>query len=134
MPGKDQRDMQQQGSKSQGDAKSRDGRKVGKPGKGGKVSKDGSTHHDHLNGDESFDAALDRGDPNYDLDSEAAEEKTHEEILEEVEVELGEGDARSRLRILCVPAADWQIKCLKSNSQDNDFTGNRPWGCAQLVQ
>ena len=71
MPGKDQRDMKQNGSKSKGDSKSRDGRKEVKSGKGGKVLVDGSLHYDHLNGDEAFDAALDRGDPNYDLDGEA---------------------------------------------------------------
>ena len=70
MPGKDQRDMKQTGSKSNGDNKSRDGRKEVKGGKGGKVLVDGSLHYDNLNGDEAFDGALDRGDPNYDLDGE----------------------------------------------------------------
>jgi len=62
---KDQRDLKQRGSKSKGDAKSRDGRKVGKPGKGGKVAKDGMKHYDDLQGDEEFPSALDEGDPNF---------------------------------------------------------------------
>lgn len=70
MPGKDQRDMKQQGAKSQGDAKSRDARKFSKAGKGGKVMLDGMSHHERLDGDEMFNGALDRGDPNYDLDGE----------------------------------------------------------------
>jgi len=56
----------QVGSKSKGDAKSRDGRKQVKAGKGGKVQLDGSKHHESLTGDEEFPAALDKNDPNYD--------------------------------------------------------------------
>lgn len=59
----------QKGSRSKGDAKSRDGRKVTKPGKGGKVLRDGSLHHDKLTGQEDFPAALDEGDPNYEQES-----------------------------------------------------------------
>lgn len=62
--------MKQQGAKSQGDAKSRDARKFSKAGKGGKVMLDGMSHHERLDGDEMFNGALDRGDPNYDLDGE----------------------------------------------------------------
>lgn len=66
MPGKDQRDLKQQGSKSKGDAKSRDGRKQVKAGKGGKLNSDGSLHQESLGGDEEFPSALDKNDPNYD--------------------------------------------------------------------
>merc|ERR1719456_1902502 len=47
---------------------SRDGRKVSKPGKGGKSLLDGFRHYDNLDGMEAFDHAMDENDPNYDPD------------------------------------------------------------------
>ena len=88
MPGKDQRDMKQVGSKSKGDGKSRDGRKEVKGGKGGKVLVDGSLHYDNLNGDEAFDAALDRGDPNYDLDGESNDKPSVKIIYSKPGIEI----------------------------------------------
>jgi hypothetical protein len=52
------------------DSKSRDGRKIIKGGKGGKVQTDGSLHHDKLTGQEMFPTALDKGDPNFNANHE----------------------------------------------------------------
>jgi hypothetical protein len=53
------------GGSRDGDSMSRDGRKITKGGKGGKINKDGTLHYDRLTGDEEFPAVLDEKDPNY---------------------------------------------------------------------